>query len=197
MRLIFILLCAAALNACATASKPGAMAPTVTEKTIIADASALRENVSVGEIGGGKETNPLWTSQVSSEDFSETLRQAFSAHAMLATEKGAYRLDAELQKLKQPLAGFNMTVTSDVKYTLTNVDTGEVVIDEVISTPYTAKTSDAFMGVERLRLANEGSIRENISALIVMMIERVDATGTDGAAPDDDAETDAAEDLSS
>lgn len=193
MRALSILLCAAALSACATASKPGAMAPTVSEKTIIAEASPLRESVTVGDIGGGKKTNPLWTSQVSSEDFAETLRQAFTAHTMLSMEDGDYRLDAELVKLKQPLAGFNMTVTADVKYTLTEVATGDVVIDEVISTPYTAKTSDAFIAVERLRLANEGSIRENITQLITMMIERVDGKSDademsdEGAA--DEAET--------
>ncbi|MEL6212047.1 MAG: hypothetical protein AAFQ96_00485 [Pseudomonadota bacterium] len=169
------------------------MAPTVSEKTIIAEASPLRESVTVGDIGGGKKTNPLWTSQVSSEDFAETLRQAFTAHTMLSMEDGDYRLDAELVKLKQPLAGFNMTVTADVKYTLTEVATGDVVIDEVISTPYTAKTSDAFIAVERLRLANEGSIRENITQLITMMIERVDGKSDademsdEGAA--DEAET--------
>lgn len=162
------------VSACATASKPGAMVPAITNKTIIGETSALRENVSVGEITGGKETNPLWTSEVSNEDFAESLRQSFAAHAMLALADGDYRLDAQMLQLKQPFAGFNMTVTSTIQYTLTNVTTGDVVLMEEIITPYTAKTSDAFLGVERLRLANEGAIRESIATLIEMMIAKVD-----------------------
>jgi len=111
---------------------------------------------------------------VSSEGFTEALRQSFAAHAMLATDEGDYRLDAELMKLKQPFAGTNMSVTSDVKYTLINLQTDAVVFDETISEKYTASFGDAFVGVKRLQLANEGSIKSNISALIDMMIEKVD-----------------------
>lgn len=174
MKHVVLALFALTLGACAAASKPGAMVPELTNETIIKEASALRETVSVGTVGGGKETNPLWTSEVSNTDFAEALRQSFAAHAMLATETGVYRLDAELVELKQPFAGFNMTVTSIVNYTLTNVETDEVVLEETISEAYTAKAGDAFVGVKRLQLANEGSIKSNISSLIALMIDRVD-----------------------
>ncbi len=182
MKIYLAAIGALALGACASASKPGAMVAEVTEATIIQDESQLRESVVVGTVGGGKETNPLWTSEVSSDDFAEALRQTFAAHAMLATEDGAYRLDAELVKLKQPFAGFNMTVTSIVNYTLTDVSSGEVVLEETIEKAYTAKAGDAFMGVKRLQLANEGSIKGNISDLITKMIASVDngeATSTE------------------
>lgn len=174
MRKLIIALCALSLAACASASKPGAMVADVTEATIIQETSKLRENVTVGEITGGKKTNPLWTSEVASEDFAEALRQTFAAHAILATEEGDYKLNAELVKLKQPFAGFNMTVTSIVNYTLTDVNTGETIFEEMIETPYTAKVGDAFMAVKRLQLANEGSIKSNISTLIKKMITAVD-----------------------
>jgi len=171
---IITLTAALMLTACATASQPGAMVPAVNAQSIVSSQSALFESVSIGDVGGGKETNPLWTSQVSSEGFTEALRQSFAAHAMLATDEGDYRLDAELMKLKQPFAGTNMSVTSDVKYTLINLQTDAVVFDETISEKYTASFGDAFVGVKRLQLANEGSIKSNISALIDMMIEKVD-----------------------
>ena len=175
MKNLAILFCAIALSACAAASKPGAMVAELTEATIISETSTLREAVSVGEVSGGKETSPLWKSNVSSEDFAESLRQSFAAHAMLATDEGDYRLDAELVELKQPFAGFNMTVTSIVKYALTELSTGEVVFSETVEEAYTAKAGDAFLGVERLRLANEGSIKGNITTLISLMIKNVDA----------------------
>lgn len=193
MKNLAILLCAIALSACAAASKPGAMVAELTEATIISENSTLRENVSVGDVNGGKETSPLWKSNVSSDDFAESLRQSFAAHAMLATDEGNYRLDAELMKLKQPFAGFNMTVTSTVKYTLTDIATSNVVFEETVEEAYTAKTGDAFLGVERLRLANEGSIKGNISSLIKLMIGHVDA----GEAPSPEATEGEAEDVSS
>ena len=39
-------------------------------------------------------------------------------------------------------------------------------LERKLATPYTAKMGDAFVGTERLRLANEGAVRENISKLI-------------------------------
>ncbi|MBL4871517.1 MAG: hypothetical protein JKX72_11250 [Robiginitomaculum sp.] len=165
------------LVGCASASKPGAMLASVSEQTIISEMSPLREAVRVGDVDGGKKTNPLWSSQVSSEDFSEALRQSLSAHAMLSGGDGDYRLDATLQNLKQPFIGISMTVTSTVQYKLTNLKTGAVVFEEIIETPYTAKMGDAFVGVKRLQLANEGSIKSNISSVIKMMIKQVDNVG--------------------
>lgn len=174
MKKILILLIAISLSACATGSKPGAMVAQLTEETIIKEDSKLRESVTIESVVGGKQTNPLWTSQVSNEEFAEALRQSFAAHAMLAAGDSVYRLDAELVKLKQPIGGFNLKVTSEVKYILTDATTRTIVFDETIVNPYTAKAGDAFLAAERLRLANEGSIKGNIEALIRLMIERVD-----------------------
>lgn len=175
MKRIIMIAAALALSACASASKPGAMVAPVSEKTIIAEDSGLREAITVVTVTGGKETNPLWTSEVSNEDFAEALRQSLAGHAMLAAVEGKYRLEAEMQKLKQPFAGFNMTVTSTVRYKLTDVASGAVVLDEVVEVPYTAEMGDAFVGVKRLQLANEGSIKGNIAKLIELMIEKVGA----------------------
>ena len=196
MRYFTIVLLAAALTACASASKPGAMVAELTEATIIDESSVLRENIAVGDVSGGKETNPLWTSEVSSEDFAEALRLSFTSHAMLAMGESQYRLDAELVKLKQPFAGFNMTVTSIVAYTLTDVATGKVVYKDTVEEAYTAKVGDAFMGVQRLRLANEGSIKGNISTLIKSLIEKIDANEATQSI-ESDAEDEADADASS
>lgn len=175
IRTIAIMAAAAYLvSACASGANPTAMVPDVTAANQIGMSSPLYEEVSVGNVSGGRETNPLWTSQVSSEDFAEALRRSFSAHAMLATDTGTYRLDAELVELNQPFMGINMTVNSTVQYTLTNVQTGEVVYDQLIAENHTATVGDAFVGVTRLRMANEGSIRANIDRMIGEIIEAVE-----------------------
>ena len=186
MKRLILLAAAAALSACASASKPGAMVAPVVEANIIADDSPLREAFVVGAVNGGKETNPLWTSEVSNTDFAEALRQSLAAHAMLSAVEGKYRLDAEMLKLKQPFAGFNMIVTSTVRYTVTDVAGGAIVLDETVETPYTAEVGDSFLAVKRLQLANEGSIKSNISKLIELLIANL------GVAPPADAPAEAA-----
>lgn len=165
-----------ALSGCASASKPGAMVPALTEATIIKSDSRLANAVTVGTVEGGKKTNPLWTSEVSSEDFAEALRQSFSAHAMLASDSGTYRLDANLENLKQPAIGIDMKVTATIAYTLTEVATGDIVYEDTIETPYTAQFSDSFVAVKRLQLANEGSIKTNIAEMIEQVINSVDGS---------------------
>ena len=60
----FIIIGAAALllTGCATASQSGAMVPAVSEQSIVTPQSKLFESVSLGEVGGGKETCLLYTS---------------------------------------------------------------------------------------------------------------------------------------
>lgn len=158
------------MSACAAPSNPGAMALTVDQSTLIDTQSGLSHAISAPTVTGGKETNPLWTSKVSNEDFAEALRQTLAAHTMLATENGRFSLAAQLVQLKQPMMGLDMTVTATVKYTLTDAASGKVVWSQEIVTPYTAKMSDAFVGVKRLQLANEGAIKANIQKLVEALI---------------------------
>lgn len=130
--------------------------------------AALKANVAVKEVTGGKETNPLWVSNVGSRDFERALEESLRAVGMLAEHRqaGRFQLVAHLDKLDQPLMGFDMTVTATVTYMLVERASGKTVLQKTIPTPYTAKMSDAFAGYERLRLANEGAVRQNITQLI-------------------------------
>ncbi len=165
-----LMLAGLVLTGCASSSQPGAMAIGVTQSTLIATDSPLNHSVAAPTVTGGKDTNPLWISNVSNADFMEALRQSLAANTMLATENARFNLAAELVQLKQPMMGFDMTVTAHVKYTLTNIATGKVVWSQDITTPYTAKMSDAFLGVKRLQLANEGAIKANIEAMVQALI---------------------------
>jgi hypothetical protein len=72
-------------------------------------------------------------------------------------------------EVKQPLIGLDTTVTTTVRYVVVDTMSNQAVFDQVITTPYTAKLTDQFIGFERLRLANEGSVRENITKFIDML----------------------------
>jgi hypothetical protein len=62
--------------------------------------------------------------------------------------------------------GFDMTVTSTVRYSLIDNQTRKEVYTRVIQVGHTATMSDAFVGSQRLKLANEGSVQANIKSFI-------------------------------
>lgn len=65
--------------------------------------------------------------------------------------------------------GLDATVTSTVPYTMTPVAGGKPFSTPVIES-FAATFADAALGVERLRLANEGSMRRNIETFIDRLV---------------------------
>ena len=110
--------------------------------------SKLKGNLAIETVNGGQETNPLWTSQVANQDFRQALEKSLQIYGLYTADKNSkYAVSAYLQNLVER-------------------KTNKIIFNQVISTPYTATVSDAFAGVERLRLANEGAIKSNIEELI-------------------------------
>lgn len=170
-RMSLLLALTLVLGACATGAKMGAMIASVTEESIISDESVLRHAIEVTDISGGKETNPLWISRVSNENFREALVQSLAAHTMINKDNAArFHLRAELTELQQPIAGFSLTVTVIVRYSLSDIETNYILFDRLIETSYKANFDDAFYATKRLRLANEGAARANIEEFIRQLI---------------------------
>jgi len=126
------------------------------------------KNIAVQTVIGGSETHPLWMSMVNATEFKNALEKSLdNVRLYHADQKTApYRLEASLNKLEQPLLGFNMTVTCHATYRIFNTKTNKLVYEKSLNTPYTEKFTSAFLGVERLKLANEGAVKENIKGLI-------------------------------
>lgn len=128
-------------------------------------------NKSVGiAVTGGQKTNPLWMSMVSNEDFADALQKTIEQHGLfsrvLRSGGADYQLDVRLVQLRQPMFGFNMTVQGEIEWRLRQVSTGKVVWEKHTNKSYTATVGQAFAGVTRVRVANEGAIRENIKAAL-------------------------------
>ena len=127
----------------------------------------FNKSVSIA-VTGGQKTNPLWTSQVANEDFASALQLSIEKHGLFSRvvrSGGAdYQLDVRLIRLRQPMVGFNMTVQAEVEWRIKQIASGRPVWSGQTNRPYTATVGDAFVGVTRLKLANEGAIRENIKA---------------------------------
>lgn len=156
------------LSGCAAGASAAGM--TVTPAELVQPTNpAMKGAVGVGAVGGGEETNPAWTSQVSNAEFQAALTASLKAAGLLAAGPARYSLKAALVKLDQPFVGLDMTVTATVQYAVTDTTTGKVVWSESVVTPHTATMGDAFVGATRLKLANEGAVRKNIAQLVAKL----------------------------
>lgn len=166
--LSIIALGAAILAGCATPARVDQMS---VQTSVISSQQydvALRNSIAVLDVTGGKETNPMWTSEVSSADFSAALESSLQSAGLLSLGKqaGNFALTTHLQKLDQPIFGIDMTVTATANYSLSDRKTGKELFAKTISTPFTATFSDAAYGPSRLKIANEGAVKKNIQKLL-------------------------------
>ena len=96
---------------------------------------------------------------------------------MLAEGRGRLALFATLVEFIRPAGGFDMTVMTATHYRLTEVASGRTVFDDTLVTCFTADFTSHLIGVERLRLANEGAMRMNIGAFIERLREQSESGG--------------------
>ena len=121
----------------------------------------------VRNVTGGEETNPMWVSKVDDNAFRVALSGTLDAAGLSATSSSSctYPVDANLLGLSQPVMGFDMTVTSHVNYKVYDPSDQPFLL-ATIDAPFTAKMSDAFVGAQRLKKANEGSIRASMEQFL-------------------------------
>jgi len=159
------------LGGCATSATSQAM--TVKPGATASVNPKLKGAVALGDVSGGKDTNPLWTSQVDTAGFKKALQDSLAISGYLATDpaKATYKVSADLKSLDQPIMGFTYDVKSNVDY---KVSGPKGVQPYGVKATGTATVSDAFAGVERLRIANERSVMENIKDFINQLAKFAD-----------------------
>lgn len=126
------------------------------------------EKIFVKESTGGSVTLPFWTSQIPNDNFTEAVKDSLlisKAFSALSTNWGDdWGLEIEIRNVEQPIFGTDFTVTTDAKYTL--YLKGNKVYETYIRGSGTATMGDNFIGVARLRIANEMSARSNVKKFI-------------------------------
>ncbi|MBL1457324.1 MULTISPECIES: hypothetical protein [unclassified Methylophaga] len=155
------------LSGCASGAKVENMTYQGAQKNY---SEGLKQSVEVAKVSGGKETNPLWTSEISSDAFSTAVKQSLSTQGLLS-DNGRYKLTVNMLSVDQPFMGFDLEVTTYVEYSLVDSTNDSVIFKETIIAPYTATMSDAFAAIKRLRLANEGAGQKNIEMLLEKLSE--------------------------
>lgn len=160
---------ASLLTACAsTDAQPGAMAPTATAPAA-GPSDPGYQAVTVGAVTGGRGEVSFWTGpDVSSTEFKTALQTGLQSQGLFTAETPKYEVQAAV-RLDKPMMGFTLTTSSTVNYTVRSVGDGRVVLQESITAPGSATTGDAFIGSERLRIANERSLKENIGRFVARL----------------------------
>jgi hypothetical protein len=158
------------LSGCATPASSDRMTVSrnLVEVAKIQAGHPLRGGVGVASVTGGGDTNPMWRSKVSSDAFQraleDSLRNAMLLNPAIASSR--YQLTADLIDLSQPLVGASLDVSSSVRYSLVEKASRREIYSRIIQTSHTAKWNDAFNFNDRLNIANEGAIRNNIQLVI-------------------------------
>jgi hypothetical protein len=158
------------LGACATAARTERMVTGPQAGTQIAVGSPLRGSIEVADVTGGKKTSPLWKSNVGNEEFRAALIESLNMYSIGAKSGAHYKLNVNLVEMKQPVVAINSTVTSIVDYSVVDASSGDVVWQKKIQHAYTANFGESVVGFERLKKANEGSIKGNIQELVDALI---------------------------
>ncbi len=166
-KFVLFLFMAGMLSACASPAMVEHMTVKSGGERALANPS-LRNAIRIDSISGGEATNPLWTSEVSNDDFREALAASLRNAGLLSPDDstGRYNLDVQILGLSQPAFGFDMTVTCHANYMVETSETGDPYFLDTVTTAYTATVGSHLIGVERLRIANEGAVRESIREFI-------------------------------
>ncbi|MET0517352.1 MAG: hypothetical protein ABW005_00835 [Burkholderiaceae bacterium] len=130
---------------------------------------ALRGQVTMALTSGGEMTSSWWGSSVSSVALDHALEDSLRSVGLWAMNPQAarYQLQAQLLSLVQPAVGLDMTVSATVHYTLTDRNSGELIYQRSVRTTHRTEFGEAMLSPsERLRLANEGAIRQTIDLML-------------------------------
>jgi hypothetical protein len=152
---------AAVLGGCAT---PAGM--TVTPVAAEKGNPKYKNSISVRSVTGGKVMNALTITQVENDVFKGALENSLAAYGYLTTGAARYYIDVELGELDQPLIGMEFNVKSTVTYKLTGPDGAKAF---PVTATGTATMSDSLVGADRIRIANERAMQQNIRSFLQQM----------------------------
>jgi len=129
---------------------------------------ALKNNVDLDRVKGGETTSAWWGSKVGALTLEHALEDSLRGLGMLPASPQApaqYQLRTQILSQVQPLVAADTTVTVTINYTLVDRSSGAVLYERALRTAHKTELGEAVISMpERLRLANEGAVRENIIA---------------------------------
>lgn len=115
---------------------------------------------------GGTETGALDSSNIGNADLRDAIEAAITRSKLFKEvvqgTAGDYELAVTVIQLSKPMFGGTFTVDLEAGWSLVRVSDKRAMWRQVVKTSGTATMGDAFVGVERLRMAVERAARANI-----------------------------------
>ncbi len=123
-----------------------------------------RNAIAVRSVTGGQGMDVLTIPGVANEPLKAALEGSLAANGYLA-QSGTPRfyLDAEIRNLEQPLIGLSLDVAADVTYKVSGAGN---VAAYPIKTTASATFSDSPIAADRMRIANERAMQQNIKQFL-------------------------------
>jgi hypothetical protein len=139
---------------------------TVDAGAIASPLAKYRNAVAVRTVSGGQVMNVLTVPGVADGPFKAALEKSLAAGGYLARSGTAkYVIDVEIRNLDRPLIGLDMDVVSSVTYKVS----GAASATYPIKAKGTATFSDSPIGADRVRIANERAMRQNIKSFLLAL----------------------------
>lgn len=168
IRLVILLFVTVILTGCLKPIPTENMIPTQIGNEYLIYSGLLYRSISVSKVGGGKETNPVMFSEIGNPELEKAIIKSLESNNYYAstTEDAKYTLNVFLVEIDRPKGGFTTTITTFVRYKLTDDKNNKVVLDEIVKTSDTKTVGEVFSGVSRMRITQEESIKKNIAQFI-------------------------------
>jgi hypothetical protein len=159
--LVVLFFVAPGLAACATQQ-----AMTVDSGAVVNSIPKYRNAMAVRSVTGGQTMNALTVMGVENEPLKAALENSLAANGYLA-QSGPPKIyvDAEIVNLDQPLIGLTFDVTADVTYKVSGAATATY----PIKTTGRATFTDSPIGADRIRIANERAMQQNIKQFLLAL----------------------------
>lgn len=130
-------------------------------------------SVEVGSVEGGKSSGLLNDIRISDLDLREAIINSLAVRGALARGSPDFRIDAEVIRgstgMQEILMGLNVTTTVDMRWLVTDPASGDRVFSGTLTSAGTASSSEYFNPTERIQVATERAIQENIRKLIATL----------------------------
>ena len=160
--LVVLTLVTPCLAACATQQ-----AMTVDSSVAVNANPKYRNAIAVRSVTGGRMMNALTVMGVENEPLKAALESSLDANGYLAKSgTPKFQVDAEIVNLDQPLIGLDLDVTADVTY---KVSGPGVAATYPIKATARATFSDSPIAVDRMRIANERAMQQNIKQFLLAL----------------------------
>jgi len=168
-----------ALAGCATPASPDRMSIAPDRTAAATPGARGYRALSVGPVGGGGETNPLWMTDISNGALHEALEASLRELGYLADGQGAYVVAADIVELDRPWASkvhpilaimpVDMSVSVRIRYVVRPAQGGAAVFDDVVGTTGTATADDSLAPDARMRKATEAAVQANLAEFVARL----------------------------